>query len=317
MEQNSNIEKSTDETTQYQKFWDNYSLSYYASMNKNSIGLMCTLMALTTTHKKYTILDAGCGPGMSTKQITLDIPNYNSTVYAFDFSEQMIKYVEKEFSEYEDFNSNHHNHWEICKIEGKKINIQKDTEEIRKTKIGKVIKFFQGNIESLPFEDEQFDVYLSNLCLMLCEDVDKALSEAYRVVKKDGVVAFSIWGNRKDSKIAWKLFNQFYPKYGIDISNERSSYWLAEDTNALKERFLKAGFSDIRMEYTNEIYDCFDEQDYLVKFQGPGVNSILSKVKDDKIVKDLLEDVKNEANRLLVKEKNIPTLNCLVIVAFK
>lgn len=315
MEQDSKVNELTNP---YQNLWDKYSFAYFSAMNKNSISLMCNLLSLTRAYKKLTILDAGCGPGLGTKQITLDIPSYNSTVYAFDFSGEMVNLCEKVFSEYEDFNANHHNHYEMCKLNFEdKISIVKDTEEIRKTKIGKVVKFFQGNVEKLPFENEQFEVYLSNLCIMLCDDVDKAICEAYRVLKNDGVAAFSIWGNKDNTKLSFKLFSQFYQKYGIDVSGERSSYWLAQDLDALRNRFTKAGFKDVRMEYTTEIFDCYDEQDYLVKFQGPGVNVVLEKMNDEQKVKDLLEDVKNEAKKQISDLKNIPTLNCLVIVAFK
>jgi ubiquinone/menaquinone biosynthesis C-methylase UbiE len=309
---------SSDKTQLAEKLWDAYSLVYFESMNRSSLSLMSTLMALARISNKYRILDAGCGPGLGTKLITTGIPNLDSTVYALDFSNEMMKLSYKVFSEYDDFNFNTHNHFELCEpITGKKINIKDDTEEIRKTKIGKVVKLFQGNVENIIFEDEQFDVYISNLCLMLCQDANKAISEAYRVLKQGGVAAISIWGKKEDSKFAFKLFNEVFLKNGIDISGERSSYHLAEDIDALKLKFISAGFKNVRMDFTNAIFDCYDEQDYLVKFQGPGVNSTCRKINNDLKVKEMIEEVKDRAKEELNGTSSLPTLNCLVIVAFK
>jgi ubiquinone/menaquinone biosynthesis C-methylase UbiE len=302
----------------YESLWDKYSLAYCTAMNRNSLGLMSTLMALTRSYKKYKILDAGCGPGLGTKQIVQDMPNKDSIVYALDFSKEMINLCQNVFSEFDDFNANSNNNYEIVKYsEQEKINIEKDTELLRKTKLGKLVKFFKGNVENLIFEDEQFDAYISNLCINLCEDVDKALSEAYRVLKKEGIAAFSIWGKKEDTKLAFKLFSQFFNKYSIQQSDDRSAYWLAEDIEGLKEKFNKAGFKGVRMEYMNEIFDCYDEEDYLIKFKGPGVTAVLDKVVDQEKVTLLINDVKNEARKKLIEQNKMVSLNCLVIVAFK
>jgi ubiquinone/menaquinone biosynthesis C-methylase UbiE len=294
--------------------WDQFSFTYFTGINT----IMNALMALCRINKKYNILDAGCGPGLGSKLITTDIPNYGSNVYALDFSPEMLSLAQKVFTEYDDFNANHHNHWEMAKYDSSsKVNVEKDLEEIRKTKIGKVVKFIQGNVESLVFEDLQFDVYISNFCLMLCVDVDRAIKEAYRVLKSDGVAAWSIWGKKEESKLGWCTFGKVLKDFGIDITNEKTSFWLAENPEALKQRFLNAGFREVRIEYSTQIYDCYDEQDFLVKFQGPKVNRVFEEIKDDTKVKEILEAVKNEAIKEVVENKQLPTLNTMCILAFK
>lgn len=48
------------------------------------------------------------------------------------------------------------------------------------------VKFTKGDIEDMPFEDNQFDVVISNCVLNLVPDKNKAFSEIYRVLKPGG-----------------------------------------------------------------------------------------------------------------------------------
>jgi len=48
------------------------------------------------------------------------------------------------------------------------------------------VEFIQGDIEEMPFSDNQFDVIVSNCVLNLVPDKQKAFSEMYRVLKPNG-----------------------------------------------------------------------------------------------------------------------------------
>ena len=48
------------------------------------------------------------------------------------------------------------------------------------------VQFVQGDIESMPFEDHEFDVILSNCVLNLVPDKQKAFAEMVRVLKQGG-----------------------------------------------------------------------------------------------------------------------------------
>ncbi len=279
---------------------------------------MSTLMTLARVYEKYNILDVGCGPGYATRLLTTDVSNLGSTIYALDFSPEMIKLAQKVFSEYDDFNCNQKNYWD-CREQPilDQINIEKDTKEIRKEKNGKVVRFLQGIAESLPFEDSQFDVYISNFCLMLCLDADQAIKESYRVLKENGVAALTIWGKLEQTKIIWTIFADVFQKYGIDANNQKNSFWLAKDPAELKNKFLQAGYKQVRIEYTSEIYDCFDETEFLQQFQTPNINSILESIQEDQKVKEILELAKVEARKQIVDNLQLPILNVMTIVAFK
>lgn len=54
-------------------------------------------------------------------------------------------------------------------------------------------EFQVGEGESLPFDDERFDAVVTSFGILHMTDLDKAISEAYRVLKPGGRYAFSTW----------------------------------------------------------------------------------------------------------------------------
>ncbi|MFC0906021.1 arsenite methyltransferase [Clostridium sp. MT-14] len=53
------------------------------------------------------------------------------------------------------------------------------------------VEFLKGFIEDIPLQNEIVDVIMSNCVINLCESKEKALSEAYRVLKKGGRLAIA------------------------------------------------------------------------------------------------------------------------------
>ena len=58
--------------------------------------------------------------------------------------------------------------------------------------------FRVGDLESLPFQDNSFDVTMCSLALMFVHDIPKALSEMKRVTVAGGRIAVGVWGAPKD-----------------------------------------------------------------------------------------------------------------------
>ncbi len=124
---------------------------------------------------------------------------------------------------------------------------------------GHRIQFAQVNAESLPFEDNSFDIITISFGLRNVTHKDKALQSMYRVLKPGGrllVLEFSKpeheWLNKVYDTYSFNLL----PAMGKLLVNDSESYrYLAEsirmhpDQNTLKQMMLDAGFDEV--EYHN------------------------------------------------------------------
>ena len=108
--------------------------------------------------------------------------------------------------------------------------------------------------ESLPYQDQTFDLVTVGFGLRNFTDKEKGLKEMKRVLKPDGVLLileFSKPTNSFFSKVYdWYSFN-IIPKLGSFLANDSKSYqYLAEsirmhpDQETLKHMVLDAGFDD-------------------------------------------------------------------------
>jgi ubiquinone/menaquinone biosynthesis C-methylase UbiE len=79
--------------------------------------------------------------------------------------------------------------------------------------------------DSLPYEDNQFDLVFSNLVLMDIDPIDKTVNEFYRVLRKNGKLFFSIvhpafyladWGKNEDGVITYKRLNTYLTTCSVE-----------------------------------------------------------------------------------------------------
>ena len=100
------------------------------------------------------------------------------------------------------------------------------------------VTFLKGYIEAIPLADESIDVILSNCVVNLSEDKEKALSEAYRVLKKGGRFAIA-------DIVSLKTVSP--------VLSEKAALWCGCLTGALavddyRKTLASVGFRDIEIE---------------------------------------------------------------------
>ncbi|SDM68544.1 class I SAM-dependent methyltransferase [Sediminibacillus halophilus] len=147
-------------------------------------------------NKQSNVLDAGCGTGQTIAYIA---QKYGCTVYGIDQHEEMIQEARK-------------------RIAG----------------ISSPVKVFKGNIEELPFEENSFDLVLSESVTAFTQ-IQKALKEYRRVLKPNGTLVMN-----EVTKIGYLEQNEessFKAFYGFSelLDEKEWKYFLAS-----------AGFDQVR-----------------------------------------------------------------------
>lgn len=263
------------------------------------------------------ILDAGCGPGLTTKLLA-HFANDKATIYSFDISDSMIQLCKSTFEEHKDFNSNQENYWDVVEPLTKDFDAIAEANELRSknAKNGKLVRFFRCNIEELPFKSEQFDLYFSSLCIMLCESAEIAIKEAYRVVKTGGLAIFSIWGDKTKSKYAFDIVTKVLAKNNVKPPARRIAYHLSEDLVKLKSYFDLAGFSSPIIKSSDVYYSCLKEGDYAKTFLTPIIIKYILDTHGETVLNKVIEDI-GEMEKDMFSKNDMPSLNCYIILAKK
>lgn len=120
---------------------------------------------------------------------------------------------------------------------------------------GEWIKWINADALELPFDGESFDAVVSGYLLRNVNDIEKALSEQYRVLKQDGHVVCLDTTPPPDD--IWHLPARFYllhfiPIIGRLITGDNQAYqYLPESTEqfiraeGLSDRMRVVGFRDV------------------------------------------------------------------------
>ena len=118
------------------------------------------------------------------------------------------------------------------------------------------LEWVVGDAMSLPFEDDSFDVYTISFGIRNVTDPQKALSEAYRVLKPGGRIMVLEFSHIPNNLLQWiydKYSFNVIPRLGQIIASDRSSYqYLVESIRKFpkQESFMKlvnaAGFENTK-----------------------------------------------------------------------
>lgn len=127
------------------------------------------------------IIEVGCGPGFHSEFIAKNFLQKNSMLVSCDFSSKMMEMVQKRY-ENSDF----------TQLPGNVVRFDLATDFVQQN--GAIVdprleegesKLVFGCIADnmrLPFPDQHFDCYISNLSLMIVPDYRKQIAECQRVL---------------------------------------------------------------------------------------------------------------------------------------
>jgi len=122
------------------------------------------------------------------------------------------------------------------------------------------LEFIEGDAEHLNFEDNTFNAVTMNFGMLHMSEPEKVFSEAYRVLRKEGRVGFTVWAKPEESpaaKIVDDAINS-YADLNTDIPEGPSAFLFCNPVEC-REMFIKAGF----------IPDTFSFSTFTVKWNVP------------------------------------------------
>ncbi len=145
------------------------------------------------------------------------------------------------------------------------------------------VEFLKGEIESIPLPDNSVDVIISNCVINLSADKDRALAEAFRVLRPGGRVAVS------DVVVRGQVPAEI--RRNVEL-------WIGCVAGALEEsdyrdKLIRAGFEKIDIEATRT-YNAADATDFLAQ-SGLDANVLAPQV-DGKFVSAFIRARKPQLN---------------------
>ena len=123
--------------------------------------------------------------------------------------------------------------------------IEIGNKKLKRKNLDDMIRLNVADSENLPFEDNYFDAITIGFGVRNFEEIEKSISEAYRVLKKDGVIIImepSTKNNKLLSFLSKFYFEVIVTNIGYLFSKNSSAYkYLSDSVKAFinKESFLK------------------------------------------------------------------------------
>lgn len=179
------------------KRWNSMS-SWYEQFEEYALQSTITCLAMTNAAQCKSIVEVGCGPGFHSEFIAKNYLSNGGLLVSCDFSTSMIKLLNNRYAQSE-----------FLKIEGNTVHVDHLTDFVNSNELFVWPALGEGNIRKvigcvadnmrLPFPDQHFDCYISNLSLMIVPNYLRQISECYRVLKRGSKACFTVWGRPENT----------------------------------------------------------------------------------------------------------------------
>ncbi|MBC7999046.1 MAG: class I SAM-dependent methyltransferase [Leptolyngbya sp.] len=155
------------------------------------------------------------------------------------------------------------------------------------------IDFQVGDAEALAFADQTFDIITMNFGLLHLENPEKALKEAFRVLKPGGVFALTVWST-PDKAVAFDKILAAVKAHGdatvkIPVG---PPFFRFSDFEEMKKSLMAAGFKTVQIDEIEMVWQLPHEDDlFKAFFTGtPRTGGLLRAQEEEKLasIKDAI-----------------------------
>lgn len=181
------------------------------------------------------------------------------------------------------------------------------------------IAFKVADVSNLPFDDNFFDKISCRMGFMFFPDMHLAANEIFRVCKKDGKVAVSVWGAAENNDWSTTITKVLSRHFEISPQPVNApGMFRCAAPGLMKQLFERAGFKNVHEETIYGTVDFDTAENYWLNRteMSEPVVKLLSTASEEtrkKLKADLLAD----CNSRLTNGKLFMNYSCLVISAEK
>ena len=178
------------------------------------------------------------------------------------------------------------------------------------------------------YPDGSFDRYYCNLCLHYApkEQTNKVIEESYRILRKSngsgssgGIAGFTIWGNPQHSPCMTIVPDILHEMNLVEKKPyEDGSFHLGLDDEALKQRFLKVGFTNVTLVHYPGVIESLTPESF-VECIIDGSNSTKQQIETYSVERqvEIRKRVYEKAKSILVEKQQPIMLDLIILWAQK
>ena len=169
--------------------------------------------------------------------------------------------------------------------------------DIRKNNVGNVHVHVM-DAEDLDFDGSTFDVVFCGLCLFFFPNLDRALSEIYRVLKPGGAMVASTFKKDKPDELTheWEQLHKSFKDVITEVPQTETAN--LNTVREIKTRFGAAGFGNIRVVTRRKTFYYKDEEQWWQTAWSHGYRAYL-----ERIPEEFLPDFKARAIEIVQKTR--------------